>query len=140
MVRYCLNRSFFSRFFWPSSVPLEKLPLRLSVLNALSVSARLSCGRWPIAKRTGDDAAEEDVLPNRRWVESVIRSSSSPLLSHHGQLSLRVSHPSRRSFEGQLERLCSSLHARRSSYHRWRQAWVETFRPATHMAACDGVI
>lgn len=103
----------------------------------LSVSQRLSCG-LPIAEMTGEEEAEplaEDVLPYRRCVVSVMISSSPPLLSHHGQASLRVSQPSSWSFEGQFERLRSSRQDRMSSYHRWRHGCVETFRPATHMLA-----
>ena len=105
----------------------------------LSVSQRLNCG-LPMAERTGDEATEplaEEVLPKRRWVVSVMNSPL-PLLSHHGQVSLRVSQPSSCSFEGQLARLCWSLQARSSSYHRWRHGPVETFKPATHMvSACE---
>lgn len=50
----------------------------------------------------GDEETEllaEDVLPKRRCVEFEMATSSSFALgSHHGQLSLRVSQPSRRSF------------------------------------------
>jgi hypothetical protein len=116
---------------------VEKLPVLVSELSVLSVSARLNCG-LPIADMMGEDEAEplaEDVLPKRRCVVLVTNSSSSPLLSHHGQTSLRVSQPSSCSFEGQLERLCSSLQVRISSYHRWRHGCVDTFSPATHMAA-----
>jgi hypothetical protein len=88
-----------------------------------------------MAESTGDEETEplgDEVLPKRRWVVSATKCSLS-LPSHHGQVSLRVSQPSSCSFEGQLARLCWSLQARSSSYHRWRHACVVTFRPATHM-------
>lgn len=136
MVRYCRNRSFISLCLWPRSLPfaLAKLPVLLRELKVLSVSQRLNCG-LPMAERTGDEEAEplaDEVLPKRRWVVSATKSSL-PLLSHHGQVALRVSQPSSCSFEGQLARLCWSLQARSSSYHRWRHGCVETFSPATHM-------
>ena len=142
MVRYCRKRSFISLCLWPRSLPLllEKLPVLLRELRVLSVSQRLSCG-LPMAERTGDEETEplgDEVLPKRRCVVSVTKSSL-PLPSHHGQVSLRVSQPSSCSFDGQLARLCWSLQARSSSYHRWRQGCVVTFKPATHMVATCGV-
>jgi hypothetical protein len=111
MVRYWRNRSFISLCLWPRSLPfalaLEKLPVLLRELKVLSVSQRLNCG-LPMAERTGDEETEplaDEVLPKRRWVVSATESSL-PQLSHHGQVSLRVSQPSSCSFEGQLARLC----------------------------------
>ena len=100
MVRYRRKRSFLSLCFCPRSlaVPVvdEKLPLRLSVLRPPSLPQRCSWGLF-MAARTGEDEvellAEEDVLPKRRCVESVTMSLSLSPPSHHGQVSLRVSHP-----------------------------------------------
>ena len=108
-MRYCRNRSFISLCRWPRSLPLllEKLPVLLRELKVVSVSQRLNCG-LPMADKTGDEETEppgDDVLPKRRWVVSVTKSSL-PLPSHHGQVSLRTSQPSSCSLEGQLARLC----------------------------------
>lgn len=54
--------------------------------------------------------------------------------SHHGQTSLRASHPSSFSLSGQLAKLRSSLHDRTSSYQRWLQGCVDTLKFATHMS------
>ena len=82
---------------------MAKLPVLLSELSVLSVSQRLSCG-LPIGVMTGDECVEEpladEVLPKRRWVESVTSSSKLPLLSHQGQLAVRFSQPSSWSLEG----------------------------------------
>ena len=80
----------------------------------------------------GDEDVVEEVLPKRRWVDSVSISCVSRL--HHGHTSLRDSHPSSFSLSGQLARLRSWLHDRTNSYHRWLHGCVDTLRFATHMS------
>jgi len=101
------------------SVPVLPLRLRVSALSS-------------------GDAGEEEAglvveeLPKRRCVETC--SVCSPA-SHQGQCSLRVSQPSSRSLSGQLLRWLAGWQGVRSSYQRWLQDLMETFRPATHIVA-----
>lgn len=157
-MRYRIKRSFISLDLAPGSTStlLAKLPCRDNAPVLLIVPALpLRCVLMATRSRDGlvgggavvlkvevdVEAVERPVLVrlNRRCVVSWTADSES---EHHGQVSLRVSQPSSRSFSGQLERSWVDLQARTSSYHRWLQGCVETLRPATHMMQvlrCDAM-
>ena len=84
-----------------------------------------------------DDTGEPGVLPKRRWVDSCNFKSCAIASSHQGQTRLRFSQPENCRREVQFARLVVLVQGRTRWYQRWLQGWVETFKPATHMVACE---